>query len=304
MSTVFRGSKTKLVAIAETTYGTTPATPVMIEMPVTDINPQNSVDLLKSNQIRSHPFVDQISEGMFHWAIDLGFELQDNTHDNLLQTMFGGTITTKTLKVADALSSMTFEHQHPDGPFYDVYTGVYFSKFDVSVSSGDKSPIKCKLTGAAKGGTLENSATIASSVTAATSTVPFVFADATLTIGGAARPVTACSFSLNRAVNPLNLIGTRLTDQFVPDAVTLTGQMTIPYEDALESARLTGFTDAALVIKASSQDTTKFRQFAIPKVKYTKLVKQVQNRGAILQVIDFEAYYDTSSATIMTMTTE
>lgn len=304
MSAVARGSKQKQVIIPEVTFGVTPTTPVMIEMPIVDITRNHALDSLKSGAIRSHPFVDQISEGMFTHTVDLDFELQDATHDLLLQAMFGSTITAKAMKVADALSSLSLEAQATDRSLFDQFSGMYFEKMDFSVAASDKAPIKIKLSGGAKVCTIDASSTIATSVTAAPDNAPFVFGDATLTIGGVATPVTTTNFSLARTINPLNLIGTRLTDQFVPDAVTLTGQITVPLESNVQSGFFTGFTDAPLVINCTSLDGTQHRTFTIPKTKFNKLGRQVQNRGAILQTIDWEAYYDLTSATIMTLTTE
>lgn len=304
MAAVARGSKQKQVIIPEVTYGVTPSTPVMIEMPIVTIQRSHTLDLMKSAQLRSHPFVDQIAEGMFVHGITCDFELQDLSHDLLLQAMFGSAIVTKSMKVLDGLSSVTLESQANDLTLFDSFTGVYFDKMDFTVGSSDKAPIKIKLTGGAKNATFDAGTSIATSVTASTPTVPFVWADSTITLAGVATPVTTGNFSLSRTVNPLNLIGSRQTDQFVPDAVALTGQITVPLETATQSALFAGFTDAAIVFKSQSTDTTKFRIFTAPKTKFTKFGRQVQNRGAIFQTIDFEAYYDTSSATVMSLTTE
>jgi len=304
MSAVARGSKQRQVAIAESTFGVTPATPTMVELPMVTIQRTGTLDILKSAQIRTHPFVDQITEGMFVNTIATEFELQDMTHDILLQTMFGSTFTSKSMKMSDALSSLSWEAQATDLSLYDQFSGMYFDKMDFSVGSSDKTPIKIKLSGGAKAAAYDATSSLATTVTAAGSIVPFSWCDATLTIGGSARPVTNATFSLSRTVNPLNLIGSRVSDQFVPNEVTLTGQVTIPFEDALESARFAGFSDAPLVIRAANPGATAYRTFTIPKTKYSKHVRNIANRGAVMSVIDWEAYYDTSSATIMTVSTE
>lgn len=304
MTLAARGSKHVLGVIAETTYGTFPATPALLNMPINTFNPTPSIDILKSAQIRAHPFVDQIAQGSFGWDFTLDFELQDANHDILFQSMFASTIAAKTMKVLDGYSGISFESQHTDVSLYDQFSGGIFSKLDVSVGSSDKAPVKVSMTGMAKTGALDSATSVATSVTQPTNVVPFVWADSTLNIGAVVRPVTAFSFSLSRKIDPLYLLGARIFDQPIPSDVTLTGSVTIPLEDALESARFVGFADADLKLKCASTDGTKFRQFESTLVKYTKLGRQVKDRGVILQEISWEARYDSTLQTVLTMTTE
>lgn len=302
--TAIRGSTHKLVTIKEVTYGVTPTTPTMLEMPLTSWSPQDAQSVMRSAQIRSHPYTDKMIKGTFSHAISTGWELQDAVHDSLFETIFGGTITTKALKFADAIKSITAESQAGQGSLFDQFSGFYLNHLEVTASASDTAPVAVTATGTAKVGTLDASATIASTVTAAANNDPFVFQDASLTVASVATDVVSGNFVLDRAVDPLNIWNSRTAREYVPGAVTATGQITVPYDDSSQSTLLSGFTDAALVFKFGNIGASAFRQFTFPKCKYVSLGRGVTSRGVRLQQINWEAYYDPSSTTICTMTTQ
>lgn len=307
---VNRGSTSKITAIKEVTAGTTPSTPTMIELPVTSWTPTHSNTIIRSDQIRAHPFVDKMLAGRLVHEFGLEFELAGAVHDMLFETMFGGAISSKSLAFADALKSLTIEETVKASAIYNQFTYGCFSSMSITASAGDTTPVKVSMSGMAKTGTLDASSTIASSVTAATNTDPYIFVGATITIAGNATPVASGTLNFERAIDPLMLLGARLPREYVPGAVTVTGTMTVPYDDtsygsgATQSALLTGFTDAAQVWKFSNEAGTAFRQFTLPKTKYASLGRQLTDRGMRMQEINFEAYYDSSSTTVCTMTTE
>lgn len=296
---VIRGSQHKLVGIAEVTFGVTPATPVMLELPITNFNPTSNSGTMESAQLRAHPFVDQLLSTVFSHSIGLDWEMQANNQDSLIQMLCGDTWTTNVVKVKDVLSSMTIESQN-NGTLFSQYTGFFIGKTSVSVGSGDNAPIKITATGMAKAATLDAGATIASSVTAAAANTPMVFTGASATISGSAVALTNISFDLERTVNPLQLIGATTPREYVPAQVKLSGSLTVPYDAGAQSTVFAGFTDAPLVLTCA-QGAKSFA-FSIPKTKFTSFGRQVNQRGAILQSINWEAYYDTSSSTVMSIT--
>ena len=304
---VNRGSLHKLVIIPEATFGVTPATPAMQEIPIVSFNKTETQKEVDSAQLRSHPFLDRIlSNGVMQEAT-LETELQNGNHDLLFQALFASTVASKSMKFTDGLSSFSAESQAGGGsgtPLFDQFAGMFLSKLDLAASASDTAPVKCTWTGMALLGNYDQTASIATSVTPATYVDPYVYADGQVTINGVARPVTACTLSIERKVNELDVLGQRTAMQFVPDSVTVSGQVTIPYEDALESARFTNFVGAPMVFTFSSEDRTTFRTLSIPQTKYTKLNRNINVRGALLQVIDFKAFYDQTSATAVSFSTQ
>lgn len=298
-----RGSTMKLAAIKEVTYGTTPATPVGLELPMVSFAPKEDQQVLRSAQIRTHPFVDKMLVGRFMHTIGAEFELQAATHDILLETVFGSVIATKAMKFLDALKSLTTEDQ-VSASLFNSYTGVYFSKLSITAAANDTAPVRCSLDGMSKAAVLDAGATVFTSVTSAGNPDPYVFADATLTVAAVSTDVVSGTINFERQVDPLGIWGSRVPREFIPSDVTATGTITVPYDTGAQSTIAGAFTDAALVFKFAANGGATYRQFTFPKTKFVSLGRPVQNRGVRLQEINWEAYYDSTSATICTLATE
>lgn len=302
---VIRGSTHKLVVIREATYGTTPATPTMLEMPVVSFSKRSTQSVLKSEQLRSHPFVDKMLQGRFMHEIGVDWELQNAVHDVLLETVFGVAIAAKAAKFTDAILGLTMESQAGGtSSKFDQFVGSYLNKLTISAAASDTAPVRCSASGMALTGTLDAAATIATAVTAAANNDPFTFADASLTANAANTAVVSGTINFERQVDPLQLWNSRNPREFVPGAVTGSGTIVVPYDDGVQSGIVTGFTDAALVFKFAAQGAATYRQFTFPKTKFVSLGRQINTRAGIMQEINWESYYDSTSGTICTLATQ
>lgn len=306
---VQRGSTAQITAVKEVTSGTTPATPTMIELPVVSFTPNVSNSVIASEQIRGHPFRDQLINGRLVHEFGMEIELGGATHDTLLETFLGGTITTKALKFLDVLKSLTIEEKVAAGVF-NQWTYACFSSMSISASANDTAPVKISMSGMARAGTLDAASTLATAVTAAPGTQPFSFIGAGASLAGNATPIGSGTLNFERQIDPLMLLGSALPREYVPGAATLTGSMTIPYDDAGNglgatiSSKVTGFTDTAQVWTFGNDAVTAFRRFTIPKTKFSSLGRALSDRGMRMQEVNWEAIYDSSSATVTTMSTE
>lgn len=309
MPAVNRGSTSQLAVIKETTAGTTPSTPTLQAIPFTSFTPKATVTVMRSNNIRSHPFTDKLSPGRLMHEFGLEVELAGATHDILLETFFGGTITTKALKFLDALKSMTIEEKVATGDFNQWTYGV-LSSLAITASAGDTTPVKMSFNGMAKAATLDAAATIATSVTPALDIEPFTFIGATLGVDASPTPVGSGTINFDRQVDPLMLLGSQNPREFVPGTATVTGTITVPYDDtgagsgATMATAVTGFADKALVWNFGNTGNTSFRKFTLPKTKFISLGRSLSDRGMRMQEINYESVYDSTSTTIATMTTE
>lgn len=304
MTATSRGSKHKLVSVREVTFGTTPATPAMLETPIMTFQPSVSQTLITSSQIRSHPFVDQIIQGALLTNLTITAELQKTNLDWLMELSAGAAFATGSAKVTDALLSNTIESQHTDIPLYDVYTGCVVNQMQLTFPAAANGVVTGQWGLIAKAATLDNATAITGeTITGATSTPPFTFIEASVTLGGSSIPVTSGTFTLARQVDPLYLLGATAgaPDEYIPSTVTLTGQLTIPLRSNAQSSIFTGFTANSLVFSAAHPASGGSFTFTIPQVVLGKAARPIQNRGAILQTYDFTAKYDSSSSTAMTI---
>lgn len=300
-----RGSKQKLLIVKEATFGTTPTDPTLLETPVVSFSRNFNRNAITSDTIRSHPFVDKIMKGQLGMDFDINVELGDDIYDHLLD-IFCGTTTwaANVLKITDSLQGFSMEAQATDLALYDQAAGAFLTKMDLSFPAEANGKVTAAFTGMAKSPTPDAAVSIigAGTITPAPSNDPFTFQDATVTLAAAPRPVTSLTISAEREVTPLLVLGSTTPREYVPALVRVTGQLTMPLDDALESARLLSFGNVPIVAKAGDSGATNWRQFTIPGAKYTRLGRQYQDRGVILQVIDWEAQYDSASATAMSIT--
>lgn len=295
-----RGSKQVLRIIKETTFGTTPATPAMTIIPFNTFTKDVAVGMIRSGQIRNHPFVDRLIKGPQTNDMTINTELQDDTHDLFLEALAGAAFAANSVKMTDALVGNTIENEHQlSSSLFDQFTGACFTRGEFIFDAKPGSVVQANYGLMCRTGALDQVATIADTEIAAPENDPFVFTEAAVTIAGAARPVTALTMTVQRTVDSLWVLGSYFPREYIPSDVTLTGQITVPLEDAVESARLIGFTNAALVATCTKGTAT--RTFTAPKINYAKMGRQIQNRGVILQVIDYEAKYDSGSGSVLTI---
>lgn len=300
-----RGSKQTLKAVRETTFGTTPTNPTLLELPLVSFNRNFNRTIIRSNQIRSHPFTDRLMKGQLNADFDLSVELQDDTYDVLLDVMCGTTTwASNVLKVTDGLQGISFEASATDLSLHDQFAGGMLTSMEVNFPAEENGIVTANFSGMSKTVSIDAASSIVGtgSVTAAPSVDPFIFSDAVCTLATVARPITALNFRLERQVDPLYVLGAQTPREYIPSTTTLTGQVTIPLETNTESGQLVNFSDVAISASAADAAGTGFRTFAIPLVKFGRMGRQIQDRGVILQTIDFEARYDSTSATIMSIT--
>lgn len=297
---VKRGSQHRLGIILEVIYGTTPATPALVEVPITRLRKNVSMGAIRSGQIRSHPFLDRLLPGAKSQDLEIGGELQPGNYDIFLQMLAGQAWAANILKMTDALIGATLESRMSGGTaLYDQFTGAFVNRIEFSVSAEDDAPVGITVGMAALTSELDATVSLATTTPAATDVDPFTYIGGLTEIDGDPRPVTSITFRAERAVDPLRVIGSNVAREMVPGDFTLTGSLTVPLEDAIDSAILESFVSVPIHLRLGS---VVYLDFLIHLAKYLSLGRSVEGRGALMQEIEFEAHYDSVAATVMTIT--
>lgn len=300
---VKRGSQHRLGIVLEVTFGTTPATPALTELPIMRLRKNKSMGAIRSAQIRSHPFLDRLLPGRKTQDLEIGAELQHSNYDMLLQLLAGQAWATNVLKIGDALLSATLESRMSGGTaLYDQFVGAYVNRFEMSVSADEEAPVGVTFGLGALTSELDSTTSLATTTPAAADKNPFVYIDGLTEINGSPRPVTSITFRCERATDPLRVIGAQTDREVVPGDFTLTGTLTMPLEDGVESAILEAFTSVPIHLRLAEPGGTVYLDFLIHLVKYTSMGRSIENRGALFQEVEFEAIYSSAQSTIMTIT--
>lgn len=303
MANVKRGSQHVLVAILETLYGTTPATPAMTDVPIVRVRKNKSMGSIRSGQIRSHPFTDRLLPGAITQDLEIGTELQYGNHDFLLQMLAGEAWAADVLKMGDALLGATIESQMKGSTAaqYDQFVGAFVNRAEFSISAEEDAPIGVTYGLGALTSELDSATSLATTTPASAVVDPFVYINGLTEIDTVVRPVTSITFRAERAVNPLRVIGSANAREQVPGDFTLTGSLTIPLEDAIESARLEAFISVPIHVRVGNPGLAVYIDFLMHQAKYTTMGRSVEGRGALMQEIEFECQYDGTAGTVMTI---
>lgn len=297
---VKRGSQHRLGIVLETTYGTTPATPALVELPIVRVRKNKSMGAIRSGQIRSHPFLDRMLPGARTQDLEVGAELQPKNHDILLQMLAGQPWAANVLKVTDALLGATIESKNGPAPvLYDQFTGAFVNRFEITISAEEDAPVGVTFGFGALTSELDSTTSLATTTPAAIDVDPFTYIQGATELNGVTRPVTSITFRAERTVDPLRVIGSADARENVPGDFVVTGSITTPFEDGVESGILEAFTTVPIHVRVGS---TAFLDFLIPAVKYMSLGRSVEGRGALMQEIEFEAIYDSVSGTVLVIT--
>lgn len=299
---VYRGSTIKLLGIAETVPGTTPTTPAMKELPLVSFSPRQSKNVIRSNAIRSHPFVDKILNGSNLWEIGVNWELSRD-HDLLIETFLGANFATDVAKFSDVLKTLSLEKQQGAGSsLFDHYLGFFLTSLSISVSGNDTAPVAMSASGRAFSGSWDDPATIAGSIVPAGNNDPFTFIGATVEFDDVATKVVSATINLERAVDPLMELGDDDPSEFVPGLCTATGTTTIAYRNGDQSARIEGFTNVKQEYIFGSANAVYNRAFAFPETKFVGFGRATEDRGVVLQEVNWEAQYKVADTTVLTVT--
>lgn len=166
-------SRVGLRFIKETTPGTTPATPTMVELEITSESLSNTRNTITSNSFRGDrqvPGATKVSESN---GGELGFELKFSpAFDELFAGALQGTWSGNSLVNGVARASYTIEKEFGgiSGNRFEVYEGAEISSVSLNIENG--ALVTGNFTVAARGYD-ENTTTIASVVTPA-ATTPFM----------------------------------------------------------------------------------------------------------------------------------
>lgn len=300
---VRRGSNSQFLAIAEVTPGVTPATPTMLQLPLTDFTPDITATLIQSDQIRSHPFVDQISSGPVLPSVSFSWELQDDNHDLFFSNFMGANWASNALKLTSNITTMTFEYGDLSANRYDLYTGVFLNHLEINFPAQADGKVTCTATGMALAVSLSNSASAATTVTPANSNKPMVWENATASVDGTLAAVTNLSITADQAADPFYVLGLSGPREYVSGNVTVGGKISIPLETGAVplAFKMTNGATGALEVDAFDAGTN-FRKFFIPNFRVGHMSRKVGGRGALVSEFDITGMYDSVSTTAFSMT--
>jgi hypothetical protein len=290
MTITAAGSQSQLLRIAETTWGTTPATPTGIFTRFTGVtlNPERSS--FDSKEIRSDRQTADVRMGILTGAGDLDFELSAGAFDDLFEACLGGTWATDVLKIGSTRKSFTMEMGHPDIGAYQKHLGVLVDKFSLSfvpegIVTGKFSLISKSV---AAGATSAFGTT-----TAAPTDSPMDSFSGTIKLAGAVvANITKADLALDNGIETAKVLGQNSLADAVLGRASVSGTLTALFQDQTMLNMFLNETETSLELKAAFG--TKSYILDMARIKFSGAKGGITKEGLISYDMPFMALAPTT----------
>lgn len=308
MAVTATGSRHSMAYIAESTRGTTPATPAFSNVRHNGTNLGLSKSTIESNEIREDRQIAFMRHGNKSVAGDINIELSYGTFDDFFEAALGGTWATDTpsigidqLKVGTTRRYFTIERKFANlsTPEWHRFTGCEVNGFNLSIAPD------AIVTGSFSfvGKDLSIGTAIISGATygAATTTEAFDSFSGTINEGGSPiAVVTSLEMSIENGLNPLFVVGDSTSDTPAIGRSRVSGTITTYFQSKALLDKFINETSSSLVFTLVDLAGNAY-DFTIPNIKYTGGQPDVDGEGEITIALPFMALYDATEGSNLTI---
>lgn len=300
-----QGSRSSLAYIAETTFGTTPATPTFATLPFNTHSLDVTKDRVEGNEIQADrmPRVDRHGNKQAGGSIEV--DLRKGDYDAFLESAFLNSFSTNTLKIGTAPKYFSIEDAANDISQFRLFTGMSVSTLNVSIAPNQMVTATFDMVG--KTGTqAATTGSTGGTPTASSANAPFDSYSGTIEDGGSAISiVTSIDFSVTNSLAPTFVVGSDSAQQLEFGRAVIEGTMTVYYEDAALINKFLNETESSIEVSVNDPSGASAYTFLFPRVKYNGASVPVQNPQSRLITLPFVSLYDTTenSNLVLTRTT-
>jgi len=298
-----QGSRSSLAYIAESTFGTTPASPTFTKLPFNTHSLDLTKDRVEGNEIQSDrmPRVDRHGNKSAGGSIEV--DLRNGDFDELLESAMLSTWDNSPvgeddeLKVGTTPKYFSIEDAAEDISQYRLFTGMSVSTMNVSIAPNQMVTATFDMVGKTM---TQNSSTgsAGGTPTASSTNAPFDSYSGTISDGGSGISiVTSLDFSMTNSFAPTFVIGSDSAQQLEFGRAVVEGTMTVYYEDETLINKFLSETESAVEVTVDDPTGSSTYTFSFPRVKYNGASVPVQNPQSRLITLPFVALYDTTADT-------
>lgn len=300
-----QGSRTGLSYVKEITFGVTPATPSLVQIPAKPGTLQLTKDTLKGEDITPDRMNRVSRHGNRKIGGDIVCDLRKGDFDDFLEGVFFNTWATDILKIGTTLKSFSIEDALTDIGQYRLFSGCTISSMAVSIKPNQM----VNTTFSFVGKDLTTSTTSVDPVkTSYSSNEPFdayahvmKIADAGDTLTSIAT-ITGIDFTINNNVNPTFVLGSATTPQLEYGRATVEGTLTAYVEDMTLFNRFLNETPTAIEVPLDDPTGLSTYTFLFPRCKLNTGEISLEGEASRTINISFEALYDATEGTNVKLT--
>jgi len=296
-----QGSRSSLAYIAESTFGTTPASPTFTYLPFNTHSLDLTKDRVEGNEIQSDrmPRVDRHGNKSAGGSVEV--DLRKGDFDEFFESAFLNTFSTDTLKVGTTPKYFTMEDAAEDISQYRLFTGMSVSTMNVSIAPNQMVTATFDMVGKTM---TQNSSTgsAGGTPTASSTNAPFDSYSGTISDGGSGISiVTSIDFSMTNSFAPTFVIGSDSAQQLEFGRAVVEGTMTVYYEDETLINKFLNETESAIEVSVDDPTGASTYTFTFPRVKYNGASVPVQNPQSRLVTLPFVALFDGTEESNLTL---
>jgi hypothetical protein len=293
-----QGSRTGLAFVPEVTFGTTPTTPAMVDLPYNSHSLDLSKSAVTSGQIRPDRQVQIFRHGQRQVGGAIECEFRADAYDDLLESACFGAFSSSVLKVGVTPKFFTIEERNLDITQYRRFTGCGVSSLSINCTPNQMVTATFNMVG--KDMALATSP-LDASIDAAPAEPPFDAFSATISEGGSTVAiVTAVNFTIDNALSPTFVVGAATTPQMEYGMANVTGEISVYFENQVLYNKFINETESSLTLALADGNDT--YTFEFHKIKYSGGNMPVQNPQSRILTLPFVALLDTTEGTNLTIT--
>jgi len=297
-----QGSRSSLAYIAETAFGTTPATPTFANLPINSHSLDLTKDRVEGNEIQSDrmPRVDRHGNKQAKGSLEV--DLRKGDFDELMESAFLNSYATDVLKIGTTPKYFSMEDAANEIAQFRLFTGMSVSSMNVSIAPNQMVTGSFEMVGKSmtQAGTTGSTG---GTPTASSTNAPFDSYSGTISDGGSGISiVTSIDFSLTNSFAPTFVVGSDSAQQLEFGRAVVEGTMTVYYEDETLINKFLNETESSLSVSVNDPTGLNAYTFDFPRVKYNGASVPLQNPTSRLITLPFVALYDTTENTNLKLT--
>jgi len=297
-----QGSRSSLSYIAETTFGTTPASPTFANLPINSHSLDLTKDRVEGNEIQADRMSRVDRHGNKQSGGSIEVDLRKGDYDELLESAFFNSYASDVLKVGTTPKFFSMEDAANDIDQYRLFTGLSVSTANFSIAPNQMVTATFDMVG--KGMTQAGTTgSTGGTPTASSVNAPFDSYSGTISDGGAGISiVTSIDFSLSNSLAPTFVIGADSSQSLEFGNAVVEGTMTVYYEDETLINKFLNETESSITVSVDDPTGANTYTFEFPRVKYNGAAVPLQNPQSRLITLPFVALFDSTENTNLKMT--
>lgn len=287
-----KGSYGRLIYVAETVWGQTPATPECTVLQFTSESLAGAKDTLVSNMLRSDRNVSYMIYGNQNAGGTISGELVYKLWDDFIQAALFGTWTTDVITNGIVERSFTIEKGFTDISKYIPYRGMMVNTMAVNIAPNQIVTVEFTLSGKEEGTVSSTSIDASPTMPTGVGSAPFDGFSGSLKEGGiATNLITAINFTVNNNLSDGFVVGSKAKAGVFAGRCNVNGSFSLYIEDLSIYSKFINGTESSIEVNLNDAAGNQYK-IEFPRVKYGGSTPTIGGEGPIVQEVPFTALYD------------